>query len=81
MRWLFVIVLPGHGLIHLMGVVKAFGLAELAQLTRPISRPMGVVWALAGLGFVTAALAAGASDTWWVPALPAVGLSQIAIVS
>jgi hypothetical protein len=38
-----------HGLIHLMGFAKAFGFAQLAQLTQPISRPVGVVWLSAGL--------------------------------
>ena len=38
-----------HGLIHLMGFAKAFGLAALPALTQPISRSMGVVWLSAAL--------------------------------
>jgi len=45
-----------HGLIHLMGFAKAFGFAELPQLTQPISRPLGVLWLLAGLLMLTSAL-------------------------
>jgi hypothetical protein len=32
-----------HGLLHLMGFLKAFGLAELPQLTGPISQPLGLL--------------------------------------
>ena len=44
MRLLFALLLVVHGLIHAMGFAKAFGLAELSQLTREISRPLGVLW-------------------------------------
>ena len=48
MRWIVAVLLAVHGLIHLMGFAKAFGYAELPQLTQPISREMGV--AVAGGG-------------------------------
>jgi hypothetical protein len=35
MRWIFVALMLVHGLIHFMGPAKAFGLAELPQLTQP----------------------------------------------
>ena len=41
MRWIVVVLLVVHGLIHLMGFAKAFDYAELPQLTRPISRGDG----------------------------------------
>ena len=47
MRWVFAFIVVVHGLIHLMGPAKAFGYAELPQLTQPISRGMGLVWLLA----------------------------------
>jgi hypothetical protein len=37
-------VLPVHELIHLMGPAKAFGVAELPQLTQQISKAMRFVW-------------------------------------
>ena len=37
MTTIFAIVLVVHGVIHLLGFAKAFGLAELPQLTQPIS--------------------------------------------
>ena len=45
-----------HGLIHLLGFAKAFGLAELPLLTQPISRTHGVVWLAAGLLMLASAL-------------------------
>lgn len=36
MRLFLVLLAAVHGLIHLMGPAKAFGLAELPQLTIPI---------------------------------------------
>ena len=48
MRWFRIGVLGVHALIHLIGLFEAFGYAELAQLTHPISRPWGVAWLVAG---------------------------------
>lgn len=71
-----------HGLIHGLGFVKGLGLARVAQLSRDISAPAGVVWLVAGLLFVGAALALWiAPRVWWAPALVAVVLSQVLIVS
>lgn len=81
-RGLVLIVLVLHGLIHFMGFAKAFGMADLAQLTQPISRGMGLVWLAAGL----AMLAAGihlmvAPRSWWITGLVAVVLSQAVILT
>jgi len=82
MRWLIAAVLTVHGLIHLMGFVKAFGYAELPQLTQPISRGMGVAWLTAGALLVASAvmIAIGARHTWWVAAAALIG-SQAVIMS
>jgi hypothetical protein len=37
----FALFLVAHGLIHLLGVAKAFGLAELPQLRQPIPASIG----------------------------------------
>ena len=82
MRWALIGLLLLHGLIHLMGFAKAFGYAELPQLTQPISREWGVVWLLAG-GLVVATavmLAAGARPYWIVGGL-AVLVSQVLIMT
>jgi hypothetical protein len=81
-RVLFAALLAIHGLIHFMGVAKAFGLAELEALSRPISPGMGVVWLLAGLAFLASApLVLRGPGAWWWLAGGGVVLSQIAIVA
>lgn len=82
MKWFFVVVVVLHGLIHLLGFAKAFGLAEVAQLQQPISRPLGALWLLAAVLFVvTVILLFAAPSWWWVSAAAAVLLSQGLIVS
>lgn len=44
MRIAFLVIVFVHGLIHLLGFVKGFGIREIKELTLPISRPMGVLW-------------------------------------
>lgn len=82
MRWIFAVVVLVHGLIHLMGLAKAFGLAELAQLAQPISRPMGVVWlAAAVLTLATVTALFAWPRGWWMIGAAAIVVSQIAIVA
>lgn len=78
----FVALLTLHGLIHLMGFAKAFGDADLPQLTQPISRPLGLAWLLATLlmGLTATLLATGARG-WWAVGLVAVLVSQAVIVT
>ena len=82
MRWVLSIIVAVHGLIHLMGFAKAFGYAELPQLTQPIARPMGVVWLAASMLMVATAVSIGAwpRSTWMVGAMALV-LSQVAIAT
>jgi hypothetical protein len=76
------LVLALHGLIHLMGFAKAFGLLALPQLTRPISRPVGVVWLAAALLTVGAAAALPLAPRWgWAVAAAALVVSQGVIVT
>ncbi len=47
-----------HGLIHLLGFVKAFELAQVSQLQATITRPVGVLWLVAALLLVRQGLLA-----------------------
>jgi hypothetical protein len=80
MTRLFTLVLIMHGAIHLLGVAKAFRIAELSQLTQPISHLIGLVWLAASLLFIATALSFVAWPRWWW-ALGAVaaGVSMVAI--
>ncbi len=82
MRWVFFGLIAVHGLIHLMGFAKAFGLAELPQLTQYISKGLGMAWLAAGLALLAAAvLLLVTPSSWWVVGFGAVLLSQIVIIS
>jgi hypothetical protein len=80
-RIIFALVVILHGLIHLMGFVKAFRLAEIKELSMNITRPAGMLWLAAALLFAaTASLVLVTSDAWWMTAAAAVVLSQILVV-
>lgn len=80
MRLALIAVLVLHGLIHLLGVAKAFGLAALPQLTRPIAPGRGWLWLAAALLFVTAGAAVVVMPRWWwVAAAATVVVSTAAI--
>jgi hypothetical protein len=70
-----------HGLIHSMGFVKAFDLAEVSELTLDISRPVGALWLITAVLFVSVAvLFVARRERWWVLAVPTVVLSQALII-
>jgi Family of unknown function (DUF6544) len=81
-RWFVAGFLSVHGLIHVLGFAKAFGHAELPQLTRPISRQLGLLWLMAALavGASVVTLLASPRYVWAVGAIALV-LSQTAIAS
>jgi len=82
MRWFFSFVIAIHGLIHLMGPAKAFGYAELPQLTQPISRGMSIVWLLAALLCLAAVAAFFVWPRgWWIIGVTAAIVSQAVIVT
>jgi hypothetical protein len=81
MTLLFAIVLVLHGLIHLLGVAKAFGLADLPQLTQPISPSQGALWLLAALLFLAAAAALYAWPRgWWAIGAAGIVVSMLVVV-
>lgn len=81
MKLAFAILLVVHGLIHSMGFLKAFGLARLPQLALPISRPLGVLWLVAGVAALCTAVALYTWPRgWWIVGAGALVVSQVAIV-
>jgi len=71
-----------HGLIHLLGPAKAFRWADVAQLRAPISPEAGVLWLLAAVLLIAAAVSLVLdAPWWWYLALPGVLLSQGLIVT
>jgi len=70
-----------HGLIHVMGFLKAFQIAEINQLQTAISKPMGVLWLIATILFVVATAMYFFSDYWFVPATAASLISVALVIS
>ena len=80
MRIVLTIFIGIHGMIHLFGFFKAFGLAEFKAISQAISKATGSCWFLTFLLFtITAILLLIHSDHWWVYGLMAVVISQILI--
>lgn len=77
---IFILIVVFHGLIHLLGFLKAFDLAQINELTQPISRPLGLLWLVAALILIVTAVAFGfTSQWWWAVAIVGALLSQILI--
>jgi hypothetical protein len=49
LKTIFFIIVILHGLIHLLGFVKAFDYADISALTKEISKPVGILWLMAAL--------------------------------
>jgi len=82
MRIAFLIIVIVHGLIHLLGFVKAFGLSDVKQLTQNISKPFGVIWLIAFVFFVVVAIMfVFKNSSWWIFGLIALVISQILIIT
>ena len=81
MKVLFMIILIIHGLIHLLGFLKAFLLAELNEITNPVSKSSGLLWLLTSLILVSAGTMLFLKNPiWWLIAIIGVLLSQILII-
>jgi len=77
----FLIILFIHGLIHILGFLKAYQLAEINQLTQNISKPMGMLWLIALLLFLAAGIQLISNhNLWWITALIGIILSQALII-
>jgi len=82
-RFIVVVLLTGHGLIHLLGAAKGFGWAEVSALSHPIDPASAVLWLVAAVLVIASAtvLATGAPTWWWALAFAAAVTSQVAIAT
>ena len=78
LRFLFVFIVFFHGLIHLLGFLKAFQLSEVSRLTQHISRPVGLLWLLAMILFLATDIVylSGQEGLWPILAVVSIALSQ-----
>jgi len=76
-KYFVTLVLTLHGLIHLFGFVKAYEIADIAQLTLSITRSSGILWLVVSiLLWITAILLLVGAEYWWLVALTGVVISQ-----
>lgn len=81
MRTALTILIGIHGIIHLFGFLKSFGISEFNAISKPISKPFGIIWLMAFLLFITSAiLFLSQYDFWWVIGILAVFVSQFLII-
>ncbi len=82
MRYLLTVLIIVHGLIHLMGFAKAFGFAEMPQITKEINKFQGVFWLLVAIGLVITAIGFFLKkDGWWSVGVIMVFMSQVLIIT
>jgi hypothetical protein len=82
MRELLLVLIIVHGLLHVLGFVKAFKLARLDQMPHPISRVNGVFWLLAAcLVLTTGILFYFFVSGWWMVGIASVIVSEYVIIT
>jgi len=80
MRIVLMVLIGIHALIHFFGFFKAFEIAKFEALAKPVSKPEGLTWLLAGILLILSLiLFAIKSQYWWTAALLGVVVSQILI--
>mgnify|MGYP003677477821 CR=1 FL=1 len=81
MRIVFLVLILIHGLIHLLGFAKGFGLKEVKELTLPISKTMGLIWLIATLLFFIFCVLYFINHKYsWLIGFAAVITSQVLII-
>ncbi|MCZ4408793.1 hypothetical protein O3Q51_08240 [Cryomorphaceae bacterium 1068] len=82
MRIALAILIGIHGIIHLFGFFKAFGIGDFNAILLPVSKTYGLLWLLAFLLFAgTIFSMLFHSGYWWYIGFLAVILSQVLIFS
>jgi hypothetical protein len=80
LKYLLAFIIIIHSLIHFMGFAKAFNYGNITQITKEISRQMGMLWlATALMFFITTVLLLLKNDDWLVLGLISVMVSQVLI--
>lgn len=80
MKTAFLIILFLHGIIHILGFIKAYGFTEVSQLSREIPKSLGSLWLLCAILFFAVFILVIFNRSWWpFFAISAVILSQTLI--
>ncbi len=80
MRTFVLLILSFHGIIHLLGFVKAFNLTKVEQLKSHISKRDGLLWLIATILFLAAAILYSQDFyLWWLVCAAGIAISQFLI--
>lgn len=81
MRTIFIIIIAVHALIHLMGFLKGFQLAEIKELSLPVNRGQGLIWLAAAIILIVSAIFfILKNEYWWMLAIAGGLISQILVI-
>lgn len=80
MRYAFTILVITHGLIHLLGYVKAFFETDVTKQLVGVSKPIGSIWLVTFIMFMVVAIQFMTHKKWFYLVLIAVLVSQILII-
>ena len=82
MKTAFAIFMTIHGLIHLLGFLKAFQLAEIKDFKQPISKRAGIFWMITSILVISAVNLYLAGNSYYIGlGFTAILISQILIIS
>jgi hypothetical protein len=80
MKIIFTLIIAVHGLIHFIGFAKAFGYGKIAQITKEIPKPIGLIWFGTALALIIVAiLFLLKKDGWSILGIIAAIVSQVLI--
>jgi len=81
LRYLLLVLLSVHGLLHLIGFLSAFKLAKISQLNSIPTKTAGIAWLIATLCFTIVIIQyLYKKEYWWMIALLAIIFSQTLII-
>jgi hypothetical protein len=81
MRIAFLIIVFIHGLLHILGFLKGFGIKEVKELSLPISKSFALLWLLASFILLIYAISYIRQTNYaWLIGFTAIILSQILII-
>jgi len=82
MRIVLSILMGIHGIIHLFGFLKAFGISDFDAISQPVSKTYGIIWLVGFILFTSSAiLFLSQYDYWWVIGILSIFVSQLLIIS
>ncbi len=80
LKYILAFIVIIHGLFYFMGFAKAFDYGNIAQLTKEISKPIGIIWLLTAFLFIAASiLLLLKKEVWLLFGITAVIISQTLI--